>query len=95
MKQICLSQVCRHAVDLVRGKIIHLQEEERALFEPFSAIGYLSFRPCEHMPSLTLCSCRHAALFEFHFYYRWLPGNLHLFKLSHREQLSSEHRLGL
>lgn len=86
MKHVCLSQVCLHAVDLVRGKIIHLQEEERALFEPFSSIGYLSFQPCAHSPTLTLCSCRHPALFEFYFYYRWLPGNLHHFKLPHGER---------
>lgn len=87
MKQVCLSQVCRHAVDLVRGKIVHLPEEERAIFEPFSSIGYLSFRLNEHTPALTLCSCRHPALFEFYFYYRWLPGNLHRFKLPYGECL--------
>jgi hypothetical protein len=85
MKHVCLSQVCRHAVDLARGKIIHLQDEERSLFEAFSVIGYLSFSPCEYSPSLTRCTCRHTALFEFYFYYRWLPDNLHRFKLPHRE----------
>lgn len=87
MKPVGLPQVCRHAVDLVRGKIIHLQEEERALFEPFSVIGYLSFSPCAQAPALTLCSCRNSVLFEFYFYYHWLPGNLHRFKLPHREGL--------
>ncbi|MCY1558449.1 hypothetical protein D9M68_953860 [compost metagenome] len=85
MKPVCLSQVCLHAADLVRGKIIHLQAEERAIFEPFSAIGYVSFSPDTHTSALTLCSCRHPALFEFYFYYRWLPGNLHHFKLPQRE----------
>jgi hypothetical protein len=85
MKHVCLSQVCLHAADLVRGKIIHLKAEERAIFEAFSAIGYVTFRPCAHTPALTLCSCCHPALFEFYFYYRWLPGNLRHFRLPQRE----------
>ena len=85
MKHVCLSQVCLHAADLVRGKIIHLKAEERVIFEAFSVIGYVSFRPNAHTPALTLCSCRHPALFEFYFYYRWLPDNLQHFKLPQRE----------
>ena len=85
MKHVCLSQVCLHAADLVRGKIIHLKAEERVIFEAFSAIGYVTFRPCVHTPALTLCTCRHPALFEFYFYYRWLPDNLQHFKLPQRE----------
>ena len=81
MKHVCLSQVCLHAADLVRGKIVHLREEERAVFEAFSSIGYVHFKPSRYTASLTLCSCRHPALFEFYFYYRWLPSNLHLFRL--------------
>ncbi|OEC34897.1 hypothetical protein SAMN05216600_105289 [Pseudomonas cuatrocienegasensis] len=81
MKDVCLSQVCLHAADLVRGKVIHLRDEERAVFEAFSVIGYVHFQPSQHSNALTLCSCRHPALFEFYFYYRWLPSNLDLFRL--------------
>jgi hypothetical protein len=84
MNHVCISRVCLHAADLVRGKTIHLREEERAVFEAFSLIGYVHFKPSAYSVSLTLCTCLHPALFEFYFYYRWLPSNLHLFRLPPR-----------
>ncbi len=70
---ICLSRLCQIVVDLARGQELTLSpEEQRALFE-IESIGLISTRDGFHY------ACVHPAMFEFHFFYRWLPQNLHRF----------------
>ncbi|MGE8499005.1 MAG: hypothetical protein ACN6O6_15975 [Pseudomonas sp.] len=81
------SQICVHAADLARAKRVYLTDEERKVFDHFAEIGYVNFHDDRHTTSSrTLCTCRHPALFEFYFYYRWLPENLHNFKVPRRQQ---------
>lgn len=84
------SQICVHAADLARAKLVYLNDDERVVFEHFAQIGYVNFHPSRHASSRTVCTCRHPALFEFYFYYRWLPENLHNFKLPSRTQPGSK-----
>jgi hypothetical protein len=76
--EVSLPRLCHHAVDLARGKPIWLNHAEQEAFRSLAELGYLRFR--DPQGGQTLCTCLHPALFEFHFYYRWLPEHSHRFR---------------
>lgn len=80
MKQVELPSLCRHVTDLVRGQIVRLQPAEFRTLRPFVEMGLLQLRRRPTERSETCCQCVNPRLFEFHFYYRWLPRNAHLLR---------------
>ncbi len=68
-----LAKLCGLVVDLVRGKRVWVNAEEREALSKMIDLGYLQ---CDSDPSNAssyICRCSHPALFEFYFFYRWLP----------------------
>lgn len=75
-----LARLCGHAVDLTRGQPVWLSQEEQDALSPMAELGYLeySFRPSS--PGMAVCHCIQPNLFEFYFFYRWLPEHSHCFR---------------
>lgn len=86
-----LAKLCSLVVDLIRGKRVWVSTEEREALSPMIDLGYLQ---CESgfQESSThfLCHCSHPTLFEFYFFYRWLPEHGQRFRP--RRELSSQAR---
>ncbi|MDF3931060.1 hypothetical protein [Pseudomonas citronellolis] len=79
MSDLELPRLCQHVTDLVRGRPVRLGDDECQALRPFVHMGLLEMREPECDGQATHCRCRHPRLFEFHFYYRWLPRNAQLF----------------
>lgn len=80
MNSAPLHDLCRHVADLARGRQVLLDDAECSALREFQAMGLLHMRVPDLSSDRTLCVCRHPRLFEFHFYYRWLPANLARFR---------------
>lgn len=69
-----LARLCSLVVDLIRGKQVWVNSEEREALAPMIDLGYLQCESSFQDPSTHfLCYCSHPSLFEFYFFYRWLP----------------------
>ncbi|SFB17761.1 hypothetical protein [Azotobacter beijerinckii] len=68
-----LAKLCGLVVDLIRGKRVWMNAEEREALLPMIDLGYLQCDGGAQDASSYLCHCSHPALFEFYFFYRWLP----------------------
>lgn len=77
---VTLAKLCGYAVDLTRGKLVWMNREEQEVFAAIARMGYLEFRPQPHNPNIAACYCLHPTLFEFFFFYRWLPEHGHNFR---------------
>ena len=80
MSRVELPRLCRHVTDLVRGRPVRLDDAECQVLQPFISMGLLEVQAADQPGAARRCRCHHPRLFEFHFYYRWLPQNAHLFR---------------
>lgn len=69
-----LAKLCALVVDLTRGKRVWVSPEEREALSPMIDLGYLQCDSgVQDSTTHVLCHCSHPTLFEFYFFYRWLP----------------------
>ncbi|WP_460428409.1 hypothetical protein [Azotobacter armeniacus] len=69
-----LAKLCALVVDLIRGKRVWVSSEEREALSTMIDLGYLQCESGSQDSSTHfLCHCSHPSLFEFYFFYRWLP----------------------
>ncbi|WP_349572012.1 hypothetical protein [Azotobacter salinestris] len=69
-----LAKLCALVVDLTRGKRVWVSPEEREALSPMIDLGYLQCDSgFQDSTTHVLCHCSHPTLFEFYFFYRWLP----------------------
>lgn len=78
--KVTLAKLCGYAVDLIRGRPVWLSPEERAALSPMAELGYLEYSFLPSTPDMAVCHCTHPTLFEFYFFYRWLPEHSHCFR---------------
>jgi len=68
-----LAKLCSLVVDLIRGKQVWITAEEWEALSPMIDLGYLQCDDSLQDAASYRCHCAHPALFEFYFFYRWLP----------------------
>ncbi|MFC0710322.1 hypothetical protein [Azorhizophilus paspali] len=73
-ESVTLAKLCALAVDLIRGKRVRISPQERDALSPMFELSYLQCEgDSQDATGHVLCHCSHPALFEFYFFYRWLP----------------------